>query len=70
MRYVRRSSSAGARLLLVAVLIGGALGPAIADERTINAMGHGVEFVKLGLKPAKTVTLLDMGIGFWAISLA
>ena len=55
---------------LVAVLVGGASSPALADERTINAIGHGVEFVRLGSKPAKMAILLDTGIGFWAISLA
>jgi len=29
----------------------------------------GLNLVKLGLKLAKTVTLLDTGIGFWVISL-
>jgi hypothetical protein len=65
MRYVRRSSSAGARLLLVAVLIGGALGPAIADERTINAMGHGVESCKAWLEARKDG--YSAGYGDWLL---
>jgi len=44
------ANTLSARLLLlanlVAVLIGGASGPALADERTINAIGHGVESCK------------------------
>jgi hypothetical protein len=67
MRYVRRSANTRTRLLLLAylaaVLIGGALGPANADERTINAVGHGVEPCKAWLDARKDG--YSAGYGDW-----
>jgi hypothetical protein len=69
MRFVRRSADTGARLLLlvhlVAVLICGALIPALADERTINAMGHGVESCQAWLEARKNGS--SAGYGDWLL---
>jgi len=67
MQYVRRSADTRTRLLLLAhlaaVLIDGASGPAIADERTINAVGHGVEPCKAWLDARKNG--YSAGYGDW-----
>jgi hypothetical protein len=69
MPYVRRSADANTRLLvlahLVAVLIGRALAPAIADEKTINALGHGVEPCQAWLDARKDG--YSAGYGDWLL---
>jgi hypothetical protein len=70
MRYVRPCADArSTRLLLianlVAVLIGSVSGPALADERTINAMGHGVESCQAWLEARKDG--YSAGYGDWLL---
>jgi hypothetical protein len=64
---VRLSGSTRPLLLanLVAVLVGGASGPALADERTINAIGHGVESCKAWLESRKDG--YSAGYGDWLL---
>jgi hypothetical protein len=50
---------------LAAVLMGGASTPAIADERTINAIGHGVEPCKAWLDARKDG--YSVGYGDWLL---
>ena len=50
---------------LVAVLVGGASSPALADERTINAIGHGVESCKAWLEARKDG--YSAGYGDWLL---
>jgi hypothetical protein len=52
-------------LLAVAILIGGPSGPALADERTINAMGHGVESCQAWLEARKDG--YSAGYGDWLL---
>jgi hypothetical protein len=68
-KYVRRSADTRTRLLLlaplIAVLIGGASTPGIAEERTINAIGHGVESCKAWLEARKDG--YSAGYGDWLL---
>jgi hypothetical protein len=50
---------------LVAILISGASGPARADEKTINAIGHGVESCKAWLESRKDG--YSAGYGDWLL---
>lgn len=70
MRSVRPCADArGTRLLLIAnlitVLIGAISGPALADERTINAIGHGVESCRTWLEARKGG--YSAGYGDWLL---
>jgi hypothetical protein len=70
MRCMRLSAHArGTRLLpiasVVAVLIGAISGPALADERTINAIGHGVESCRTWLEARKDG--YSAGYGDWLL---
>jgi hypothetical protein len=50
---------------LVVVLIGGPSGPALGDEGTINAMGHGVESCQAWLEARKDG--YSVGYGDWLL---
>jgi hypothetical protein len=71
MRYVRPCADARStrRVLLianlVAVLIGSVSGSAFANERTINAMGHGVESCQAWLEARKDG--YSAGYGDWLL---
>ena len=67
--FVRARLSGGTRLLLLAksrwVSVSGTSGPALADERTINATGHGVESCKAWLEARKDG--YSAGYGDWLL---